>query len=111
MALEGARATPQTPKTPETAPSDALQVTSSEFDLFTLIEKRSERSEMHKFAVLPRLLLSQASGGIFEAELYRRLDPATSDEHGLQTLGISGGLHLAFVRQWPGRMSLMLVGK
>ena len=66
---------------------------------------------MHQFAVLPRLLLSQASGGIFEGELYRRLDPATSDEHGRQTLGISGaGLHLAFVRQWPGRMSLMLVG-
>ena len=75
-------------------------------------KKRSERSIMHQFAVLPRLLLSQASGGIFEGELYRRLDPATSDEHGQQTLGISGaGLHLAFVRQWPGRMSLMLVGE
>ena len=91
-------------------PSHTLQVTSSAFDLFTLIKKRSDSSIMHEFAVLPRLLLDQASGGIFEGELYRRLDATTSDEHGLQTLGISGGLHLSFVRQWPGRMSLMLVG-
>ena len=85
-------------------------MTSSAFDLFTLIKRRSESSVMHKLAVLPRLLLDQASGGIFEGELYRRLDATTSDEHGLQTLGISGAMHLSFVRQWPGRMSLMLVG-
>ena len=88
------------------------QVSSSDYDLFALIKKRTDAPrKMHKYAVLPRLLLDQMRSGIFEGELYRRLDATTSDEHGLQTQGISGGLHLAFVRQWPGRLSLMLVGE